>query len=321
MAQASLPANSSATGKNELANSPRAPPVDISWPGFLKYKPPFEEPTITLTYELDYSLTEVIDTFKSMVFDSVDKLPQRLHDKSKFVTRKMTFVEKSKSNKGEFAGNENQNLCEVIKFDTLLLPLIPGFDAKEYEKKLKENQEKEQANSNAKASGWSSWTSMSSWKEWGSGMMDMQSWANSMNSWMQYLNMNTQAAELWKIDWIQHKAVSFVKNITFSWTIGVYEYAEIEQLMHLTQDEQNNDDNEEKTDADDQNKGKNKVKFIKKLFVYPIVPMPGFLMDLLKEQYQKDSDLQISIIKDLCEEPLVTDKEDQNEPLQQLQDV
>ena len=75
------------------------------------------------------------------------------------------------------------------------------------------------------------------------------------------------------------------------------------------------DDNQEEKD----NKDSKKVMFIKKLYVQPLVPLPAFLMDLLKDQYRKDSDLQVSIIKDLCQNPLTND--DSAESLQQLNDV
>ena len=121
--------------------------------------------------------------------------------------------------------------------------------------------------------------------------------------------MNMQSNDLWKIDWIQHRATSFVKNVSMSWTVGVYEYTELEQLMHVISE------NEEEKEKDK----KVKVMFVKKLFVSPIVPMPQFVMDALKEQYQKDSDIQIKLIKALCENPL--SQPDQNDSLQQLKDV
>lgn len=302
-----------------IANSPaQGKQIDVTWTGFLKYKAPFDEPTLELKYEIDYSLADVIDTFKSMVFDDIEKLPERFRENAKFTKRKCTFTQKSKSNTGEFKGNDNLNLCEVIKFDTTLEPLIPGFDAKEYEKKMKEKEEKDAEKNKEKATGWSSWTSASAWKDWGKSMVDMEAWGNSINSWMQYLNMNTDATEIWKIDWIQHKATSFVKNITFSWTIGVYEYAEIEQLMHIDNDKNKDKDKDEEKNSDNNNDDPKKVIFIKKLYVHPLVSLPGFLMDLLKDQYRKDSDLQISIIKDLCKNPL---KISDDESLQQLDDV
>merc|ERR1712244_106541 len=126
---------------------------------------------------------------------------------------------------------------------------------------------------------------------------------------MEYFNMRMEANELWKVDWIQHRAVSFVKNVSMSWTVGVYEYTELEQLMHVKIE------NEEKENHDE----KVKVMFVKKLFVSPIVPMPQFALDALKEQYRKDSDIQIKVIKALCKNPL--SQNGQNESLQQLKDV
>merc|ERR1712129_479764 len=102
---------------------------------------------------------------------------------------------------------------------------------------------------------------------------------------------------------------SLVKNVSMSWTVGVYEYTEIEQLMHVS-DEQKNDDNTSHNI---------KVKFVKKLFVSPIVPVPEFAMDMLKEQYRKDSDIQVKIINELCKNPLA--KHGKNASLQQLKDV
>eukprot|EP00483_Globobulimina_turgida_P004405 UN04414 len=141
---------------------------------------------------------------------------------------------------------------------------------------------------------------MSAWQEWGSSMIDSDSWANSFCDWMEYFNMSMDANEIWKIDWIQHKAISFVKNITMSWTVSVYEYVEIEQLMHLSHHSQ-------------------KVLFIKKLYIHPIVPMPQFAMDLLKKQYKKDSEIQVKLLNSLISKPLA--KHNKNDKLQRLQAV
>merc|ERR1711879_42513 len=118
----------------------------------------------------------------------------------------------------------------------------------------------------------------------------------------------------WKVDWIQHKAMSLVKNITMSWTVGVYEYSEIEQLMHISD---GNDENEEQKNENDshENKG-DRIVFIKKLYVWPIVPVPGFVLDILKDQYTKDSELQMQIIKKIIETSL---KKDADEALEQLE--
>jgi len=308
------PALANTAVNGTASNDAQAPSMDATWTGFLQYKAPLEQPTLTLRYELDYSLSEVVDTFKSMVFEDMQNLPERFKKLSKFTRRKLTFEAKSSSSTDEFVGNDNQHSCEVLRFEVTLEPLIPGFDAKAYEQKLQQKNATQaaaaetQAKQHQKTSSWDAWTSMASWKEWGSSMVDMEAWGSSISSWMQYLHMNTDARELWKVDWIQHKAVAFVKNITFSWTIGVSEYSEIEQLMRISA-----------VDEEKQNDSKVGVVFIKKLFVQPIVPMPAFLMDLLKEQYKKDSDLQISIVKMLCEHPLTSDDDD--ESLQQLQSV
>jgi len=278
-----------------VANSPnQSTQSKTEWTGFLKYEPPFKEPTLTLKYEIEYSLNDIINTFKSMIFSENDQLPQQLAEMNKFSKRSCTFSKQSKSKKNEFKGNENGNLCEVLKFDTTLLPLLPGFDPKEYEQKVKENEK------NESVTGWNSWTSMNAWKEWGS---------SQINSWMEYFKMEMTATEIWKIDWIQHRAVSFVKNVSMSWTVGVYEYTELEQLMHITSINEEQKENDKKV----------KVIFVKKLFVSPIVPMPQFAMDALKEQYRKDSDIQIKVIKALCKNPL--SRNGQNESLQQLKDV
>merc|ERR1712173_389911 len=119
---------------------------------------------------------------------------------------------------------------------------------------------------NANDSGWSSWASPSAWKQWGSSMIDTEAWSASINGWMEYFNMNMEAEEIWKIDWILHRATSLVKNVSMSWTVRVDEYTELEQLMHV----KSSSEEEEKDEGDDNVK----VMFVKKLFVSPIVPMP-----------------------------------------------
>ena len=51
------------------------PAFDVTFTGFLTYKAPFETPTLELKYELDYSLSDIINTFKSMVFEDIESLP------------------------------------------------------------------------------------------------------------------------------------------------------------------------------------------------------------------------------------------------------
>eukprot|EP01083_Nonionella_stella_P069547 185443_1 len=305
------------------SNDPPQSTINTEFTGFLKYKPPFDEPTLELKYEITYSLSEIIDTFKSMVFNDHQRLPESLRDSVKFAKRKCTFSETSKLSTDEFKGNKNGNLCEVLKFDVTVLPLLPGFDPKEYEQKLKQKEEEEKKKSEAEKvskSGWGSWASLESWQEWGSSMLDTEAWSASINAWIKYFNMSMDATEIWKIDWIQHKATSFVQNVTMSWTVGVYEYAEMEQLMHITSTEkdkeESNEPDENKTDKE--NDGKVKVVFIKKLYVHPIVPMPQYALDLLRDQYRKDSDTQVQLINNLCQKPLAFDT---NDTLQQLDDV
>ena len=205
------------------------------------------------------------------------------------------------------------------------MPLIPGFDAKEYEKRMKEKQaEHQQQSGNGKGdsnkSGWSSWTSASAWKDWGASMVDPQAWGSSMEGWLKYFNMSMQAEELWKVDWIQHKAMSLVKNVTMSWTVGVYEYSEIEQLMHVSDGNKGDDDKEQNEEKENENvnvKKGDRVIFIKKLYVWPIVPVPGFVLDILKEQYAKDSELQMQIIKKIVESQPA--EVDDNQALEELE--
>merc|ERR1712013_389808 len=223
-------------------------------------------------------------------------------DLAKFSERKLSSEKKSKSNSGDFKGNVNGNACEVLAFDVELLPLLPGFDAEKFEKESKEKE-----NENETEKGWSSWASARPWSEWGASMVSASAWTNSVSSWMKYLNMNLRAREVWKIDWIQLKCTSVVTNSTMSMVVGVYEYAEIEQLMHIKK----GDDSEEKNENE---KAAVKCRFIKKLFVHPIVPIPGFALELLKKQYREYSELQMDIVRNLCEKPL-------NADLQQLDDV
>eukprot|EP00483_Globobulimina_turgida_P007928 UN07944 len=103
-------------------------PLDATFTSFLQYKPPFDKPNLELSYEIDHCLSDVINTFKTMVFETSEELPDNLKELVKFSNRKCTYSQKSKSNSGEFEGNNNGNLCEVLKFDVTLLPLLPGFD-------------------------------------------------------------------------------------------------------------------------------------------------------------------------------------------------
>ena len=78
MAQALSSDNSNNDSNVLMAGSPHHSEMDITFTGFLQYKPPFDEPTLELEYELDYSLNVVIDTFKSMVFEDIENLPEQL---------------------------------------------------------------------------------------------------------------------------------------------------------------------------------------------------------------------------------------------------
>ena len=215
----------------------------------------------------------------------------------------MIFSQKSSGNQGVFSRNKSGHLCEVMKFETTLLPLIPGFDSKEYEKRLKEK-EAEQKDADDEwmdgwmvgtaesKSGWKSWTSVNSWKDWGKSLVNPQAWGSSMEDWLKYFNMKMQAEELWKVDCTEKKAISIVKNTTMNWMVGVYEYWEIEQVNGGLDDANEEKKNENESNGD-------KLVFVKKLYVWPIVPVPAFVLRILKDQYKKDSQGQMQIITNL----------------------
>jgi len=274
--------------------------ISINNDEFFAYKAPLDTPTLSIEYNIEYSLNDVINNaFKKMLISPNKEISNEFKSVKKYLKfkkRENTVERKSKLNTGVFKGNDLLHECEILEYESQLLPLLPDYNmdklTKEVNQSNNENKNNENENNNNNNSNSNdadnntndndnSWTSWNSWSNWGYSWIDKKAWNGTLNKIITALNQYISAEETWKIDWTDNKACSIVNNVSMSYVIGVNEYS---LLIEYTKD------------------NKKCVKFTKNLYINPIVSLPQNVLSSMMDEYKKDSEMQIQIINRLCKQ-------------------